>query len=143
MAFIKKLRKLFILAAAVLVCILAVNPVSAYATQSGERDIVITKDVILGDGDSIHIYVKAHVKYSYDEGVYGWINNVTVTDDSGVGSNDVNINILEENKNSRYGLSTYWIEYYFEGGEYSGYITLYFNCDEWGDLSGWITYTAL
>ena len=138
----KKIRKLFISAAAILACILVFNPISAYATQSGGRNMILEKDVSLDSSHSIHIYVNAYVEYSYDEGVYGWITNVTMTEDSGVGSNDVNIDILYKYDDSQYGSATYWIKYYFKGEEYRGYITINFNCDEWGDLSGWITYEA-
>lgn len=138
----KRIRKLFVSAAAILVYILVFNPISAYATQSGGRNLVLERDLNIDSSHSIHIYVNAYVEYSYDEGVYGWITNVTMTYDSGVGSNDVNIEKLYKYKNSRYGSATYWIKYYFEGGGYRGYITINFNCDEWGDLSGWITYEA-
>ena len=69
----KKIRKLFILAASILVCILVFNPTSAYATQSGGQNMILEKEVSLNSSDSIHIYVNAYVEYSYDEGVYGWI----------------------------------------------------------------------
>lgn len=144
MAFINKTKKFFISMAAILICILVVNPVSVYATQSGERDMVLEKDVDLDSKHSIHIYVKAHIKYSYDEGVYGWIDSVDITDDSGVGSNEVNIETLQAVEGDTTGYSTYWIKYLFCGhaflDDYRGYITIYFSCDEWGDLSGWISY---
>ena len=47
MAFINKTKKFFISMAAILICILVVNPVSVYATQSGQRDMVLEKDVAL------------------------------------------------------------------------------------------------
>lgn len=146
MVFIKRTKKLFISIAAILICILAVSPVSAYAAYSGERDMVLEKDVSLDSSHSIHMYVDAHIKYSYDEGVYGWIDSVTITDDSGVGSNEVNIETLQAVAGDNTGTSTYWIRYLFTGhaflDDYRGYITIYFSCDEWGDLSGWISYEA-
>ena len=142
----KKIRKLFISAAAILACILVFNPISAYAAQSGGRNMVLEKNVSFDSTRSIHIYVNAYVEYSYEEGISGWINNVTITDDSGVGSNNVNVDTLQAVAGDETGLSTYWIRYYFYGhsfiDDYTGYITIYFNCDEWGDVSGWITYEA-
>lgn len=143
----KKIRKLFISAAAILACILVFNPISAYATQSGGRNMILEKDVSLDSSHSIHIYVNAYVEYSYDEGVYGWINNITISDDSGVVSNEVNVETLQAVDGDETGYSTYWIRYLFCGHsfleDYRGYINIYFNCDEWGDLSGWITYDYL
>lgn len=144
MALINRTKKFFISIAAILICVLVVNPVSAYATQSGERDMVLEKDVDLASNVSIHIYVKAHIRYSYDEGVYGWIDSVTITDDSGVASNQVSIETLQAIEGDNTGYSRYWIKYLFCAENfydyYRGYITVNFACDEWGDLSGWIDY---
>ncbi len=144
MAIINRTKKFFALMVAILICILSVNPVSVYATWSGERDMVLEKDVSLDSSHSIHIYVKAHIKYSYDEGVYGWIDSVTISDDSGVASNEVRIETLQPVAGDNTDSSRYWIKYLFCGEDflnyYMGYITVYFDCDEWGDLSGGISY---
>lgn len=122
------------------------NSISALAYDGSQR-MVLERDIQLDSSHSIHVYVDANVNYSYSDGVYGQINYVEISDGCGVGSDTVYVDELKLVDLTDGGVMTYWEKYYFLGiagiYDYSGYITIYFQCDEYGDLSGWITYNAI
>lgn len=141
-----RIKKIFGLIACLMAFIIVINPVNVFATSYGEQEVSIDRDVQLDDSHSIHIHVDAKVSYAYDEDVYGWITNVEIYGDGGVGSDNVNIETLEAVEESDYGSSAYVIRYLFCGhsflNDYRGYINIHFECNEWGDINSWLDYEA-
>ncbi len=131
---------------AIFMFILLGNITPAYAA---ETDYEVFDTIDLGDGYEIVVYADLGIDYDWDEGAYGWINDVTIGSSGGAASDNVYIDDFYLVDYSDGGSASYWFKYYFYGfqhgnwyNDYSGYV--YFNvyCDEWGDISVWVTYEA-
>ena len=94
---VKKIIKTVITVLAVFIAVIIIkNPDKALATQTGEDDVYAElTDVQLDDSHSINIYAHTHVSYAYDEGAYGWIVDGYVVGNDGVGSDNVNVEVLQ------------------------------------------------
>ena len=146
---VKKIIKTVITVLAVFIAVIIIkNPDKALATQTGEDDVYAElTDVQLDDSHSINIYAHTHVSYAYDEGAYGWIVDGYVVGNDGVGSDNVNVEVLQLDEQYGYGTSQLCFKYYFYGhsfiNDYRGYIYIYVSIYEWGNLDSCIEYKPI
>ena len=78
---------------------------------------------------------------------YGWIVDGYVVGNDGVGSDNVNVEVLQLDEQYGYGTSQLCFKYYFYGhsfiNDYRGYIYIYVSIDEWGNLDSCIEYKPI
>lgn len=137
----KKILWGIMITAAFLFIGLLYKPQQAYATQSGTGTASAEKTIDLGDGHYLKVTVTARMSYSYDEGVTGWITNASFY---GERESDLRVESFQAVDCGDYGHTTYWEEYRYDCSsfwrDYTGSVYIYCSCDEWGNLSCWITY---
>ena len=137
----KKILFGLIITAAMFLIMLFYRPQAAYATQSGTGTASAEKIIDLGDGHFLRVSVTVTMDYSYDEGVTGWITNTYY--DGRTGS-DLRVEDFQAIDCGAYGYTTYYEKYCYYcpsfWQDYTGYVYIYCSCDEWGNLSFWITH---
>ncbi len=125
------------------------NPVEVYATQRASKNISISSTIKLDNECDINVHADIYVEYGWDEGYTGWIDNMVLDLTGGVGSNNVYIDELRcigENYTGSKGYYKFYFCGFQSGGEYNsytGYIYINVSCDEWGDLSWWVSYEEI
>lgn len=139
-------RKVFIAMLSVLM-FLIINPMQVFAAYSGTEDLVAEADIPLTSEYSIHVYAKTRVSYSYEEGITGWITDFYLYGDSKMESNDVRIDTISLVDVGEFGYGSYYETYYVYctrfDEDFVCYVSVYGQCDEWGDVSSWIDYELL
>lgn len=106
--------------------------------SAAERTVSGTEEIWLDNSHSITVDYAIKVTYDYDEGYTGWVENMEMLPEAGVGSNTVNIEdvrLIDEIKEGSSGCLVYYMWCHERWNSY--HINIYFQvyCDEWGDLS--------
>ena len=138
---IKVLKKLSVIMCAV-ICTLTFIRTDAFAAYSGTTTVTATKTIYFDSEHSVTVHAISEVDYGYDEGASGWIEDCNM--EIQMGSNTVTPDTCRVESYGDFGKSSniqrYYVYCYRFLAEYTCYINVHVHCDEWGDVSSWITY---
>ncbi len=142
---VKRTTRKVVIAMLSVLMFLIINPMQVFAAYSGTEDLVAEADIPITSEYSIHVYAKSRVSYSYEEGITGWITDFYLSEDSGIGSNDVRIDTIKPTDVcGDFGTSSYYQQYYVYctrfDEDFVCYLEVHVHCDEYGELSSWIEY---
>ena len=144
---VKRTTRKVVIAMLSVLMFLIINPMQVFAAYSGTKEFEVETDIPLTSEYSIHVYAKTRVSYSYEEGITGWITDFYLSEDSGIGGNEIRVDTIKLVDVGDFGYGSYYEKYYVYctrfDEDFVCYVWVYAQCDEWGDVSCWIDYEVM